>query len=295
MFSVHEKGKADSADRLEWGSGAGWLRATIAVCSLFYVLAFTGIGLLYHYFGGCRSNDAITTMTLLGIIAITFMQLSGHEGSLLTSSVISLYAVYLGYSAVSKNPRGSCNPRLASESDPLGIAMGLLLTAVSLAWTGWSWTAEDRLGSTGGAARARSLGRNANGFRRGQDPLLDLDDPFLEHRDDDRPPSGLALSSDDADDCYGGEDVHLLHSSEVWKLNATLALESCWVAMCLTGWGSISAGDMREEGGIQYHTAANPQVGNVNMAMIAISQWVALSLYAWTLLAPRLFPDRDFS
>jgi hypothetical protein len=173
--------------------------------------------------------------------------------------------------------------------------MGLLLTAVSLAWTGWSWTAEDRLGSSGGVTRARSLGRNANGFRRGQDPLLDLDDPFLEHRDDDRPPSGLALSSDDADDCYGGEDVLLLHSSEVWKLNATLALVSCWVAMCLTGWGSISAGDMREEGGIQYHTAANPQVGNVNMAMIAISQWVALSLYAWTLLAPRLFPDRDFS
>ena len=52
---------------------------------------------------------------------------------------------------------------------------------------------------------------------------------------------------------------------------------------------------MHEEGGVQYHTAANPQVGKVNMAMIAISQWVALSLYAWTLVAPRLFPDRDFS
>jgi hypothetical protein len=65
--------------------------------------------------------------------------------------------------------------------------------------------------------------------------------------------------------------------------------------MSLTGWGSISGGDMYEERGVQYHTAANPQVGKVNMAMIAISQWVALSLYAWTLVAPRLFPDRDFS
>jgi hypothetical protein len=147
-------GKADFADRLEWGSGAGWLRATIVACSLFYVLAFTGIGLLYCYFGGCPSNDAITTMTFLGIIAVTTLQLSGREGSLLTLSVISLYAVYLGYSAVSKNPRGACNPRLAGEGDPYGIAVGLFLTAVSLTWTGWSWTAEDWLGSAGGVARA---------------------------------------------------------------------------------------------------------------------------------------------
>jgi hypothetical protein len=35
-------------------------------------------------------------------------------------------------------------------------------------------------------------------------------------------------------------------------------------------------------------------VGPVNMIMIAISQWMALLLYAWTLVAPRLFPDRDF-
>ena len=240
-------------------------------------------------------------MTLVGIIAVTAVQLSGYEGSLLTSSVISLYAVYLGYSAVSKNPHGICNPQLASEKDTCGIVVGLLLTALSLAWTGWSWTAEERLGSAEVASRARSLRRgrrdaSSGAFRRGQDPLLDLDDPFLEHEDDDRPPSGLALRSNDDFGDVDGDVLLLRSSSEVWKLNAILALVSCWVAMSLTGWGSISGGDMSaEEGGTQYHTAANPQVGRANMVMIAISQWVALSLYAWTLVAPRLFPDRDFS
>lgn len=219
---------------------------------------------------------------------MTLLQLSGFEGSLLTSSVVSLYVVYLGYSAVSKNPHGLCNPQLAKENDPYDIIMGLFLTALSLAWTGWSWTAEDRL-SGDGVKKARSLGKNGNTFRRGQDPLLDLDDPFLEYNDEDRPPSGLALSSDDAAD-----DVLSSHSCEVWKLNAILALVSCWVAMSLTGWGSISGGIVEEEG-MEIHTAANPQVGKVNMAMIAVSQMVALSLYAWTLVAPRLFPDRDFS
>lgn len=281
------KGKADSADRVEWGSGAKWLRLTIGMCALFYMMAFTGIGLLYHYYSGCSSNTAIITMTLLGILAVTAVQLSGVEGSLLTSSVISFYVVYLGYSAVSKNPHGECNPSLAKDNDPLNIVVGLVLTALSLAWTGWSWTAEDRL-SADGVKKARSLGRSGNAFRRGQDPLLDLDDPFLEYNDEDRPPSGLALSSED------GEDYLSMHSSDIWKLNAILALVSCWVAMSLTGFGSISGGIV-EEGGAEIHTAANPQVGKVNMAMIAVSQWVALLLYAWTLVAPRLFPDRDFS
>lgn len=280
-------GKADSADRLDWGSGAKWLRATIAVCAGFYILAFVGIGLLYHYFSGCGGNTAIITMSLLGIIAVTLVQLSGFEGSLLTSSVISLYVVYLGYSAVSKNPHGLCNPQLARENDPYDIVMGLFLTALSLAWTGWSWTAEDRL-SSDGVKKARSLGKSGNTFRRGEDPLLDLDDPLLEYNDEDRPPSGLALSSGD------GDDILSSHSCDIWKLNAILALVSCWVAMSLTGWGSISGGVVEEEG-IEYHTAANPQVGKVNMAMIAVSQWVALLLYTWTLAAPRLFPDRDFA
>lgn len=280
-------GKADSADRLDWGSGAKWLRATIAVCAGFYILAFVGIGLLYHYFSGCGGNTAIITMSLLGIIAVTLVQLSGFEGSLLTSSVISLYVVYLGYSAVSKNPHGLCNPQLARENDPYDIVMGLFLTALSLAWTGWSWTAEDRL-SSDGVKKARSLGKSGNTFRRGEDPLLDLDDPLLEYNDEDRPPSGLALSSGDGDDILSSQ------SCDIWKLNAILALVSCWVAMSLTGWGSISGGVVEEEG-IEYHTAANPQVGKVNMAMIAVSQWVALLLYTWTLAAPRLFPDRDFA
>ena len=281
-------GKADSCDRLEWGSGAKWLRATIGVCAAFYVMSFVGIGLLYHYFSGCGGNTAIITMTLLGIIAVTVIQLSGFEGSLLTSSVISMYVVYLGYSAVSKNPHGICNPQLARENNPLDICIGLTLTALSLAWTGWSWTAEDRL-SGDGVKKARSLSKSGNTFRRGQDALLDLEDPFLEFNDEDRPPAGLALSSNDDDDF-----VLSSHSTDIWKLNAILALVSCWVAMSLTGWGSI-AGGLVEEEGMEIHTAANPQVGKVNMAMIAVSQWVALSLYAWTLLAPRLFPDRDFS
>jgi len=66
------------------------------------------------------------------------------------------------------------------------------------------------------------------------------------------------------------------------------------MACMLTGWGSIQ-GVVEQDDGEEHHTAANPTVSRVNMAMVAVSQWCALVLYAWTLVAPRLFPDRDFS
>ena len=55
--------------------------------------------------------------------------------------------------------------------------------------------------------------------------------------------------------------------------------------MVLTSWGSIN------EGG----TSANKSVGEVAMWMIIAAQWVAMALYIWTIVAPRIFPDRDFS
>jgi hypothetical protein len=55
--------------------------------------------------------------------------------------------------------------------------------------------------------------------------------------------------------------------------------------MTLTGWGSVDKrGDM-----------ANPDVGQVSMWMLIVSQWIAMLLYLWTLVAPKIFPNRDFS
>lgn len=85
----------------------------------------------------------------------------------------------------------------------------------------------------------------------------------------------------------GAEDAKEVpdNFSNSWKLNFVLASVSCWFAMALTGWGSIQTGG----------DVADPLVGQTSMWMIVGSQWFVLTLYLWTLIAPRLFPDRDFS
>jgi serine incorporator 1/3 len=273
--------RADQQDRLSYGTGATWFRAIVATCAGFYIAALTGIGLLYHYFCDCPENTWIVTLTLLGMIALTVIQLSGTEGSLLTSSIISVYAVYLAYSMVSKNPNGECNPQLGG-SDAWGIAIGLTLTAVSLAWTAFSWTAEERL-TMDSVQSARSVtGLNPMSMDNGRN----LDVPFLDPNDS--PTAGLVLeSSDMISSGAGGTGA----GSNVWKLNVVMALICCFVAMTLTGWGGIVILEQQES----EQRAANPTVGRMNMAMIGISQWIAILLYIWTLAAPRLFPDREFS
>jgi serine incorporator 1/3 len=288
--------RADQADRLVYGAGNAWLRAIVGTCAALYGATLVGIVLLYQYFDGCAGNVWIITLTLLAVIAITTIQLLGSEGSLLTSSIISLYIVYLAYSMVSKNPHRTCNPQLG-ENDVTGMAIGLTLTAISLAWTGWSWTAEDRL-NVDGIQSARTVTSSSGASTPLSSQHVNLDVPFLDPGS--APTSGLVMNSGhdndgDDDDVF---DRRSIAGSQVWKLNVVMALICCWVAMTLTGWGTLqsaASGDNNSDGNDHSYQAANPTVGRFNMAMLGISQWCVILLYVWTLTAPILFPDRDFS
>jgi len=168
--------KADAAEAEETGSGKKWLGAILFSCATLFLGTLVGIVLLFVYFDGCRTNTAFISVTLILCLLVTGAQMSGEEGSLLASAVISAYATYLCYTAgtfmtlavlfvvsvcivshmpaylshalVSKNPDGTCNPQLGEENI-LGIVLGVGLTTISLAWTGWSYTAEAKIsGST---------------------------------------------------------------------------------------------------------------------------------------------------
>lgn len=268
--------RANEADRLVYGEGQRWLQAIVASCITFYVTCLIAIVHLYNSFGDCASNVWIITLTLLGICTMTGLQLAGREGSLLTSSVISLYAVYLAFIMVSKNPSGQCNPFLG-EDNFWGTFIGLFLTFVSLAWTGWSWSAEERLNLENAQSAGALATQNPNVNH--ADGSLNLDVPFLDPSN--APTQGIVTTTASSDS----------EQSEIWKLNIVMALICCWVAMTLTGWGIVEEINDTDGG----RTAANPTSSRVNMAIIGISQWMAILLYVWTLVAPRLFPDRDFS
>jgi len=274
--------KSNQADAMDFGSGDKWLKAIIAACITLYTTVLVFIILLFATFDDCSINKTILSFTTIFIIVITAIQLTGEEGSLLTSAVISLYGVYLAFSALSKNPDYDCNPLLGGN-DALGITMGILLTLVTVFWVGWSFTAEERLTSEGyKSTSSRSLRSNS---RKHYDVAL----PFLEDAEEENDKSARLLTTSLSNRSFnsdGGESDDDA-SDNVWKLNLVLLLVSCFFTVSLTGWGSVEKADSAD--------ASNPQAGHANLWIIIVSQWFTFLLYGWTLAAPRLFPDRDFS
>jgi len=261
--------RSDKAEAEESGSGKKWLIAIIVSAASLFIASIVGWGLLFYYFGGCSTNTAFISITVILSIAVTSAQLTGTEGSLLASSLITAYATMLCYNAVSKNPNPECNPFLKTD-DALSIAIGVSLAIIGLGYIGFSATADTTLSGT--------------------DDEDDEEAPKADASGEKAKVAGVVANYDTTEDKdeMGGEGLEKEVPntfSNNWKLNIALASVSCWVAMALTGFGSIQAdGDV-----------ANPQIGEVNMWVIIASQWLALLLYTWTLIAPRLFPSRDFS
>jgi len=282
---------ADEDESQEAGSGAVWLKALLGVSASIFIASWMGIGFLFKYFNGegCTDNTNGTFIGLtLGLtLFATLIQLTGEEGSMLTSAILTLYSVYLCYSAVSLNPDEDCNPTLGSDNY-ISLIIGVFLLVASIAWTGYSASSTiPGLFEEGTGAGAEA---GAGAAETGNVSLIDDDGASKS--------TVTGVVTGDANN-YGstkkeGSSVHdgvrnsitgEGDSSEAWKLNVVLIFICLWYPMVLTGWGSI-----RSDGEV-----ANASKGATAMWMMMVGQWTALALYSWTLLAPRLFPDRDFS
>lgn len=86
----------------------------------------------------------------------------------------------------------------------------------------------------------------------------------------------------------------VLKDSERMATNATRTLQgismlfilsTCYFAMVLTNWATMQ----NSEG------VSNNKNAYTSMWFQASAQWIAVLLYIWCLVAPKLFPDRDFS
>jgi len=270
--------RSNKAESEEIGSGKKWLVSIVVSAAFLFLSSVVGWVLLFYYFGSCGTNVTFISLTITLSLLVTVAQLTGNEGSLLASGLITAYATMLCFSAVSQNSNAECSPKLES-GDVLSTVIGIFLTIVSLGYVGWSATADGAFATT-------------------DDDDVEDDGKNRDQKDptDDKPKVvGTVINYEStamADDKESraeetdevGKDVPNTFSNG-WKLNVVLATITCWFSMSLTDFGSIQADGV----------VVNPSIGDITMWIIIGSQWCALLLYVWTLLAPRLFPDRDFS
>merc|ERR1711916_155842 len=93
----------------------------------------------------------------------------------------------------------------------------------------------------------------------------------------------------DDDDEAPDEEVDGVAYSYTY-MHLTFALGASYMAMLLTSWVTLSAGE-------DTHASNDISVGTGTAAVWVkiVSSWIVFGLYTWSLVAPVLLPDRDFS
>lgn len=245
----------ENASDTDNGEFNKWTAGLIFASLFIFSVSLTGIGLLYWQFSGCSDNNAIITFTLLFTIISTIIQIFfSSQGSLLTSSVMSLYGTFICFSAISLNPLSHCNPILTTDSSTTLFVqiVGTILTVLSLSWTTYS-----AISSYTNDVSSKSVKNKTES----NVSLLEKNEIV------------------DDDNNYSAQTVNL-----ILEVTLIFILVSMYYGMVLTNWATF-----------QRHTdSPDPKAGNAAMWMQAMGQWVAFCLYIFSLVAPTLFPDRDF-
>ena len=125
-------------NRLFIGESTTKLKLLLVICGLFVVAIVFSLALLYINYHHCTRQEVFTTITVVLVISSTMLQLNTEtESSLLTSCIVSAYAVYLCWSAIASD---ECNPGEQTEAQ---MTLACFVTSISLAWTCYSAGTKD--------------------------------------------------------------------------------------------------------------------------------------------------------
>jgi hypothetical protein len=70
-----------------------WLLLLLVITSVFLAMFLVAMGLLYSYYGGagCYVSSTIISLSLVGMVGAGFIQVTGRNGSLMTSATLAVY------------------------------------------------------------------------------------------------------------------------------------------------------------------------------------------------------------
>lgn len=258
----------------------GWLGALVTVMATCYGLSLAAIILLYYYYigehtGQCKLHEFFISFNMLisavfSIISILpQVQDKMPKSGLLQSGLITLYMMYLTWSAMANNPDPTCNPLIPHNNatitpdDKDGPSHRMDTTSI-IGLVIWFLCILYSSMRTASSSQASKL--------TGGDKLLAKD-------------TGASDAGGDAE--TGGQRVWDNEDEEVaynWSLfHLMFALATLYAMMTLTNWFDPHGVEITS---FVANTAA--------MWVKIVSSWICAVLYGWTMLAPVLLADRDF-
>ncbi|RMZ84238.1 hypothetical protein DV738_g823, partial [Chaetothyriales sp. CBS 135597] len=263
-----------------------WQGLLVGSSVLMYVAALVMTIIMYIYFAhsGCSMNIAAITINLLAIILITAISVNptvqdnNNKAGIGQSALVAFYCTYLTFSAVAMEPdKHHCNPLIRSGgARTTTVVIGAILTMLTIAYTttraatqGFAMSS----GNSGRYAQVSQLDDNEHGLVTTQ-PRTRREIMQAAVAEGVLPASKRAKDDERTGTQYNYSLFHII-----------FMLATCWVATLLTR-------DFDPEQNSDF-----TPVGRTYWAtwIKIISSWVCYLIYVWTLIAPTILTDRDFS
>lgn len=260
-----------------------WFAGLLFFTVFFYIVSLGLIVVMYVFYtrgDDCQLHKFFVSFNMILCVVMSIMsvlpaiQEVNPRSGLLQSSLLSVYVLYLTWSAMTNNPDTSCNP---SISDMLNMThfihsnttappdtslvtvdyksvIALVIFMVCVLYSSIRNSSHSQLGK---------LGMSPS----------DSERALIESGDDGVVEMGRGGS------VYDDEGDRVAYSYSLFHLMFLLA--SLYVMMTLTHWYSPSEGML---------SANKP-----SLWVKIVSSWLCVILYVWTLVAPLVLHDRDFS
>uniref|UniRef100_A0A665UTS7 Serine incorporator 2-like n=1 Tax=Echeneis naucrates TaxID=173247 RepID=A0A665UTS7_ECHNA len=253
-------------EKAENGDNKCWFAGLLSFTFLHYALAITAVVLFYIYYtqpDDCTEHKVFISLNLIFCIIVSIVSIlpkiqeaQPHSG-LLQASLISLYTMYVTWSAMTNNPNRKCNPSLLSLVSNISTTCQSVSKSFFHSSLLLSILKKKKKTNNKTAALCLSIRSSSNTQ---VNKLMQTEE------------NGRALDNEEEGVTYSYSFFHF-----------HLCLASLYIMMTLTNW---------------YLPDTSTQAMQSSMPAVWVkmsSSWLGLGLYLWTLIAPFIFPDRDFS
>ncbi|KAM9758229.1 serine incorporator 1 [Menidia menidia] len=278
--------------KMENGNSRGWYAALLAVMILNYIISFTAVGLFFHFYtkpDGCFLNKFFISFNMaLCMVASVISVLDKVQefqprSGLLQSSFITLYTMFLTWSAMSNEPDQNCNPSLVIliqqitspttppmdiENQTSVVIIGTeepILTSPYLRW----WDAQTILGLIFFVLCILYSSIRSSNISQFNKLTLAFKDSAI-----------LAEGVSSTDPSQGSQHKSVRYSYSFSHF--MLFLASLYIMMTVTNWYSPDA---------DFTVLSKWPTVWVKIT----SSWLCLAIYTWTLVAPMILTNRDFT
>ncbi|XP_006631328.1 serine incorporator 1 [Lepisosteus oculatus] len=264
-------------ENAEEGNRKCWFAGLLTFTFLHYALAFAAVVLFYVYYtkpDDCTENKVFISLNLIFCIIVSIVSILPKvqevqpQSGLLQASIITLYTMYVTWSAMTNQPNRNCNPSLLSLVTNGSTTSPTSTPGQTVQW----WDAQGIVGlviflfCTLYASIRSSNNTQVN-------KLMQTEEGGGE--------AAASLHDDGQARAVDNETEGVTYSYSFFHF--CLFLASLYIMMNLTNW-------------YQPNATYQAMVSTMPAVWVKISSsWLGLALYLWTLVAPLILTDRDFS